>query len=177
MPSRVNRLMVKEAVEHYRSAGSMVAIAYRGISAEDATALRRKLRDDHVELRVVKNRLTKLAMGELGRDDFGSLLDGQTAVIVCDDPVRASKVAVEFTRERKLDVRGGWAEGRALSTEDIRRLATIPPKNVLLGRIAWLAAAPLTGLVGVLQAPCASLARALRAWGEKREGPQESEES
>ena len=108
-------------------------------------------------------------MKELGREEFGGFLDGQTAVITCDDPVGASKAAVEFTKERRLEVKGGWTESRTLSTEDVRRLATIPPRNVLLGQIAGLAVAPLRKLAGVIQAPYASIARALKAWNEGRE--------
>ncbi len=180
MPSRVNKLMVNETVERYRSAGCMVAVAYEGLSAEDSAALRKKLRDGDVDLRVVKNRITRIAMRELGRDDFGGLLGGQTAVIACDDPVGASKAAVEFTRDRKLELKGGWVDGRAVSTEEVKRLATIPPRQVLLGQIAGLTMAPLTKLAGMIQAPYASIARALNAWNETREGgekPKGSEES
>ncbi len=169
MPSRVNKLMVKETVERYRSAGCMVAVAYTGLSAADATELREKLRQGETDLRVVKNRIARIAMKELGREDFGGLLDGQTAVITCDDVLCASKVAVEFTRERRLEIKGGWAEGRTLSREDVRRLATIPPRDVLMGVIAGLVAAPSAKLAGVIQASYASIARALRAWGESRE--------
>ena len=180
MPSRVNKLMVDETVERYRSAGCMVAVAYKGISAEDSAVLRKKLRGGDVDLRVVKNRIARIAMRELGREGFGGLLDGQTAVIACDDPVGASKAAVEFTRARKLDLKGGWLEGRTVSTEEVRRLATIPSRQVLLGQIAGLVMAPLTKLAGMIQAPYASIARALNAWnetregGEKPEGPEES---
>ena len=170
MPSRVSELMVKETVERYRSAGCMVAVAYTALDAGEATALREKLRRDDVDIRVVKNRITKIAMRELGREGFSGFLEGQTAVITCDDLVGASKAAVEFTRERRLDVKGGWTEGRTLSTADVRRLATIPPKSVILGQIAWLAAGPLVKLVGLMQAPYASIARELKAWSERREG-------
>ncbi len=180
MPSRINRLMVNETVERYRSAGCMVAVAYEGLSAEDSAELRKKFRDDDVDLRVVKNRIARIAMRELGRDDFAGLLDGETAVIACDDPVGASKAAVEFTKARKLELKGGWLEGRTVSTEEVMRLATIPPRQVLLGQIAGLVMAPLTKLAGMIQAPYASIARALSAWNETREGgqkPEGSEES
>jgi large subunit ribosomal protein L10 len=172
--------MVNETVERYRSTGCMVAVAYEGLSGEDSAALRKRLRDDDVDLRVVKNRIARIAMRELGRDGFGGLLEGQTAVIACDDPVGASKAAVEYTKARKLELKGGWLEGRTVSTEEVRRLATIPPRNVLMGQIAGLVVAPLTKLAGMVQAPYASIARALKAWnearegGEKREGPEES---
>jgi large subunit ribosomal protein L10 len=160
--------MVKEAADRFRDVENMVAVGYVGVAAEDAAALRQKLREDNVDLRVVRNRVSRLAFAEIGREEFGRLLEGETAVISADDPVRASKAAVEFVRERKLELRGGWAQGRELSPEEVRRLATIPSREVLLARVAGLAAAPLRALVGMIQAPHASLARAIRAWNEDR---------
>ncbi len=177
VPSRVNRLMVKETVERYRSAGCMVAVAYTGLDAADATALRDKLRQSDADIQVVKNRVTRIAMRELGREDFGGLLDGQTAVITCGDLLDASKAAVEFTRKRRLELKGGWADGKTLSRENVRRLATIPSMNALMGSLAGLVAAPSAKLVGMIQAPYASIARALRAWGESREDGEKPEDS
>lgn len=178
MPSRVNKLMVEETVERYRSAGCMVAVAYTGLSAADATALREKLRRSEVDLRVVKNRIARIAMRELGREDFGGFLDGQTALMTSDDVLGASKAAVEFVKERKLELKGGWVDGRTLSKQEVRHLATIPPRDVLMGQIAGLTVAPSAKLAAVIQASYASIARALMAWGEKRgdgENPQDGQ--
>jgi len=168
VPSRVKKMMLQETVEHYRDVQSMVAVAYEKISAEDATALRQDLRKKAVDLRVVRNRVARRAFAEIGRDSFAELLTGQVAVIAAEDVVEASKAADELAKERKLEVRGGWAEGRDLSREEVAQLAKLPGRMALLAQIAGLAAAPLRSLVGMIGAPGAALARALRAWNDKR---------
>ncbi|MHC4201932.1 MAG: 50S ribosomal protein L10 [Planctomycetota bacterium] len=168
MPSRLKKLMVKEAAERYAEADSLVAVSYERIDAEEASALRRSFRERNVELRVVRNRVTRLAFDEIGRSAFAAFLDGEVAVIAAEDPVEASKAAVELARERKLEVKGGWAEGAAITQEEVRRLSALPSRKALLAQIAGLAAAPLVRLVGMMGAPAAALARALGAWNEKR---------
>ena len=172
MPSRVKKLMVKETAERYADISrALVAISYEGISAEDAAALRRSMGEKCVDIRVVRNRVARRAFDEIGRAEFGRLLDGEIAVIAAEDPVEASRAAVELAREKELDVKGGWAEGRTLTREDVRQLSALPPRKMLFAQIAALAAAPLTRLVRMIGAPAACLARALRAWNEKRESP------
>jgi len=168
VPSRLKKLMVKEAAERYAEADSLVAVSYEKIDAEEASALRRSFRERNVDLRVVRNRITRLAFDEIGLSAFAAFLDGEVAVIAAEDPVEASKAAVELARERKLEVKGGWAEGAAITQEEVRRLSALPSRKALLAQIAGLAAAPLVRLVGMMGAPAAALARALRAWNEKR---------
>ena len=176
MPSRLKKLMLKEAVERYRDAQSVVAVSYEKISAEDATALRRDLREKNIDLRVVRNRVVRRAFEELGRDGFGQLLSGPVAVIAAEDVAEASRAADELAKERRLEIRGGWADGRDLTPEEVAKLAKLPGRKALLAQIAGLAAAPLRSLVGMVGAPGAALARALRAWNEKR-GEEPGQES
>ena len=169
MPSRMKELMAQELVERYRPVGGMVAIGYGGIPAEEATALRRDLRAKRVDLRVVKCSIARIAFEQLGRKEFGEFLQGQVAVLSSADPVAASKAALELARTKKFPVKGGWTEGRALSPEEVKKLAEIPPKEVLLAQMARLIAAPIVRLAAALGAPGASLARAIKAWNDKRE--------
>jgi len=168
VPSRVKELMAQELVDRYRPVGGMVAIGYGGIPAEEATTLRRDLRAKRVDLRVVKCSIARIAFEQLGRKEFGEFLQGQVAVLSSADPVAASKAATELARTKKFPVKGGWAEGRTLSPEEVKRLAEIPPREALLAQMARLIAAPVTRLAAALGAPAASLARAIKAWNEKR---------
>lgn len=169
MPSRVKKLMVRETAERYADVGrALVAISYERVSAEDAAALRRSMREKSVDIRVVRNRVARRAFDEIGRAEFGRLLAGEMAVIAAEDLVEASKAAVELAQEKDLDVKGGWADGCLLTEADVRRLSALPPRKMLFAQIAGLAAAPLRRLVGMIDAPAASLARVLRAWNEKR---------
>ncbi len=168
MPSRLKQLMLKEAVERYRDTQGMVAVSYEKVSAENATAFRQDLRKRKINLHVVRNRVARRAFEELGRGGFGELLTGPAAVISADDVVEASKAADEIVKEWNLEIRGGWADGRDLTQEEVMRLAKLPGRTALLAQIAWLAAAPLRSLVGMIGAPGAALARVVKAWNDKR---------
>lgn len=168
MPSRVKELTVKETLERYSSAGGIVAVEYPGVTAEEATALRRELREKSVGFRVVNKNLARVAFGQLGYGELGDLMEGRIALVSAEDPVEASKAAATLAKERKFNVRGGVGDGKILSASDVNTLASIPSKKALFAQIAGLAAAPLRGLVGMIGAPGASLARVIMSWNEKR---------
>ena len=168
MPSRVKELTVKETVERYSSVGAFIAVDYPGVSAEGAAAFRKDLREKNVDFRVLKNNLAKVAFKELGCERLGDMIGGRLAIVAAEDAVEASKAAAELAKELKFKVKGGWGEGKLLSTDDIKKLAAIPSRKALFAQIAGLATAPLRALVGMIGAPGASLARAMQAWNEKR---------
>lgn len=179
MPSRVNRLMHAEMVARYRDVGDMVLIGYRGLNASEVGAFRADLRAGGARMRVVKNRLTIRAFSDLGRPEVARLLDGPTAILNGgDDPVALARLACEFAkRNDKLEVKGGVVEGRLLTADEVRRLATLPGRSELQGQIVGLACAPGAAVASALAAPGGRLAGAIRALVEKREKSDKAEEA
>jgi len=173
----VKRLMVEETAGRYRDMAGMVAITYSGIAAGDADAVRSELLAKNVRLRVVKNSVTRVAMEQLGHPEFGKLLDGPVAIVSSSDPLAASRAAVAIAKERNLQVKGGWAEGKDLAAADVVKLALLPSREALLAKLAGCIAGPARSLASLLVAPCASLARAVKAWNEKREGARAGQDS
>lgn len=174
MPSELKTLMVEELRERFGTVQNMIVVAYHGIPAEDATSIRRDLRGKQLRLRVVKNSMARRAVEELGKGEFGGLLDGPVAVISGEDPVAASKAALGITRGRKLEIKGGWVEGRAVSEQEVRALAALPSKEMVMARLAGAVIGPARKLMSMLQGPAGALARALKAWTEKKEGDESS---
>jgi len=170
VPSRFKELTVKETVARYREAGGLVVVDYPGATAEEATAFRSELREQKIEFRVVRKNLAKVAFGELGYPELSSALEGRVAIVSAENPVEASKAAAKLEKDKKFKVKGGWGDGKVLSVDEIKMLSKIPSREALLAQIAGLAVAPLRGLVGMIAAPGASLARVIKAWNEKREG-------
>jgi large subunit ribosomal protein L10 len=177
VPSRFKELTVRETVARYKESGGMVVVDYPGVTAEEATAFRRELREQSVEFRVVRKNLAKVAFGELGYPELSNALEGRVAIVSAGDPVEASKAAAKLAKDMKFKVKGGWGDGKVLSVDEITMLSKIPSREALLAQIAGLAVAPLRGLVGMIAAPAASLARAIKAWNEKREGGESGDSS
>jgi len=145
--------------ERLQRARTVILTDFRGLTVKEINQLRTRLREAGVEYRVVKNRLMRIAARQAGIAGLEAYLEGPTAAAFgYDDPVVPARVIHEFIRQmRKLDAKGGVAEGRPLTAQQVRQLADLPPRGVLLAQVAGGMRAPLQGLASVL----AGLLRAL----------------
>jgi len=127
---------------------------------------------------VLKNTLTSIAAREAGYQDLLPLLQGPTAVaFVHGDPVQAAKDLAEFARTHPaLVVKGGVLDGKVLAADEVRRLATLESREVLLARLAGLFQAPLQQTASLLAAPLRQVATMTSALRDKRAENQESEQ-
>lgn len=151
---------------------SSIAIVthYRGLTVKEMTLLRRKIRDVGAEYRVIKNTLARRAAGGDSFEGLNGILTGPTGLATSHDPVAIAKVLTEFAKTHpKLQVVGGVMEGRALSVEGIQALAKLPSRDVLLGQLVGVLAAPMRGLVTVLAALPGGLVRALDQIRQQKE--------
>ena len=142
---------VAELKDRLQSHTVAIATQYKGVTVEQVTDLRRKLRAAGVEFKVYKNTLVKRALDELGITGGAGLLEGPTAWAFSKDPVAPAKIIRDFAKEVKVvAMNGGILEGRAISKAQVESLATLPPKEVLLAQVIGTIAAPLRNLLGVL---------------------------
>ncbi len=162
--------IVKELEQKLQNATLVVFTDYRGITVEEMTALREKLRVPGVEYRVVKNTLTEFALQNTGYAEVIEKLEGPNAVVFSqDDPVGPAKTIYEFIKQyKKLEVKVGIVEGQVVSAEKIKSLADLPPREVLLGQVVGTMQAPITSLVYVLNANLTGLVRVLDGIREQK---------
>jgi large subunit ribosomal protein L10 len=159
-----------------RLEGSVAALLteYRGLKVAELGELRASLRGSSTEYRVLKNTLTSIAVREAGYEDLVALLQGPTAVaFVHGDPVQAAKDLAEFARTHpSLVLKGGVMDGKVLGAAEVRQLATLESREVLLARLAGLLQASAQQTVNLLAAPLrqvATMTAALR--DQKAEEP------
>lgn len=166
-------VQVQELQEKLRSASAVILTDFRGLNVGEINTVRRHLREAQAEYRVVKNTLLRIAASGLGITGLDALLAGPTAVaFVRGDVVEAAKVLQEFIRQaRKLEVKGGFLDGRILSPTDIQTLAQLPPKQELRARVVGGIQFPLLRLVSVLSGPVRSLVYVLEAIRRQRAEP------
>lgn len=147
---------------------------YRGLSVADLQSLRAQLRQYDSNIRVVKNTLTAIAAENAGFGSLGSLLQGPTALVIGrDDPVGPAKTVNDFARtSRILQIKGGILDGRLISAQEVESLASLPSRDVLLGRVVGGMQAPLYGMVSVMSGVIRSLAYALQARADQLGGEQ-----
>ena len=170
MANQEKTAAVAEITERFQGSSAAVLTEYRGLSMAQLTQLRRAL-GDGTTYTVVKNTLTKLAAAEAGFPVPEELLTGPTAIaFISGDPVEAARGLRDFSRTNPLLViKGGVLEGRALSPDEIRRLADVEPREVLLARLAGAMQGSLSKAAGLFQAPLAQVARLAAALQEKRQ--------
>jgi large subunit ribosomal protein L10 len=157
-----------------RLEGSVAALLteYRGLRVAELGELRASLRGSSTEYRVLKNTLTSIAVREAGYEGLVSLLQGPTAVaFVHGDPVQAAKDLAEFARSHPaLIVKGGVMDGKVLGADEVRQLATLESREVLLARLAGLLQASAQQTVNLLAAPLRQVATMTAALRDKTPG-------
>ena len=172
MPTDVKRQAVAELAEMLRSSSAMAVADYRGLKVSEMQTVRRTLRDGGVQLHVAKNRLLKIAADEAGRAELKPLLSGPTALATTDgDEAALAKALVEALRPyaRTVTVRGGMLGNQAIDPGQLTRLATLPTRDVLLGKVAGGMAAPMTGMAAVLAANIRNLVGVLSAIADQKQ--------
>ncbi len=171
MPTDEKRQAVAKLAELIRSSSALAVADYRGLKVSDMQSVRRTLRASGVQLHVAKNRLLKIAADEAGREELKPLLEGPTAIASIDgDAVAMAKALQEALRpySRVVSLRGGLLGGRPIDAAGLQRLATLPPREVLLGQLAGAMAAPIAGMAGVLAGNLRNLVGVLSAVANKK---------
>jgi large subunit ribosomal protein L10 len=162
---------VNEIADRFRAASATVITEYRGLSVSQITELRRALGGD-THYRVAKNTLVKIAATEAGVDGLDALFVGPTAVtFVNGDVVDAAKGLRNFAKDNPaLVIKGGVFEGKAVNADEIRKLADLESRDVMLAKLAGAMKANLSKAAATFQAPLTQLARLAQALHEKQGG-------
>ncbi len=180
MPNLINKLIVKELSDAFGSAQGMVICSVKGLSVAETDGLRDSLAEHGVSLRIVRNRLAKLALSECGVEPPDDMLVGNIACAWGDpeETINAAKVlhTSPARKEGKVVFKGGLFEGELLDANAATGLAALPGKLELRTMMVSLLAGPARNLVGLLAAPGASLARVLQARVDKEPGEKAPEE-
>jgi large subunit ribosomal protein L10 len=160
---------VAELTDKFRESSATVLTEYRGLTMSELTTLRRTLGRE-TTYKVSKNTLTKRAASEAGVTGLDDLLVGPTAIaFVGGDPVVAAKGLRDFAKTHPtLVIKGGVIDGRPMSADDIRTLADLESREVLLAKLAGAMKGTLTKAAGLFQAPLSQVARLAAALQEKK---------
>ena len=171
MPTDEKRQAVTELADLLRSSSAMAVADYRGLKVSEMQSVRKSLRDAGVQLHVAKNRLLKIAADQADRTELKPMLEGPTALAtISGDEVTLARALQEAFRPYKVvTVRGGLLGGAVVDATGLARMASLPTREVLLGKFAGGIASPLTGFAGVLAANLRNLAGVLNALADQKQ--------
>jgi large subunit ribosomal protein L10 len=169
---------VEQLQEEFSRATVTVLAEYRGLTAGQMNRLRKAVREADGRCRVAKNRLTKRAVADSANEKVVPLLRGPLALLIgFADPVAMAKVVTKLAGELpKLEIRGALLDGQVLPADDVKALAALPPREVVLAQLLGVLQAPATQLLRTLNEPAAMLARLVDALA-KRAGDDDGAES
>ncbi|MEU8815257.1 50S ribosomal protein L10 [Actinoplanes sp. NPDC048796] len=161
---------VSELTDDFRNSSATVLTEYRGLTVKQLTELRRSLGKD-TKYSVSKNTLAKRAATDAGIEGLDNLFAGPTALaFISGDPVEAAKGLRAFAKANPvLKIKGGVFEGKAISADDVNKIADLESREVLLAKLAGAMKGNLSKAAGLFQAPLSQVARLAAALQEKRE--------
>ena len=170
MPTEAKRETVAELRDELSRHRTLIVSEYRGLTVRELSEIRRALRRQGVSYRVVKNRLMRIAAHQ-DAPALASLLSGPTAIAFGNDESHTAKAVIDVTRTYRLvKITGGLLSGKAINADGVTRLATLPSREVLLGRLAGAIQSPTATLAGLLGANIRNLGNALVQLRDQRAG-------
>jgi len=167
--------IIQELQEEISESSIGILTDYRGLTNSEITALRRKIQESNGSYRVVKNTLARLAAERADKADLTKGFEGPVAIAFGrGDMSQISKTITDYIRTSgsTVSIRGGFISDRMLSSAEVTNIANLPPREVLLARVAGGMKSPIYGLVNCLASPLRGLAGVLQARIQQLEGEQ-----
>jgi len=159
---------VTELKEVFKTTNTVVVAHYAGLTVAQMQVLRKQARQAGATVKVAKNRLAKIALEGSDVASIGTLLKGPTVIAYSNDPVGASKVAVDFAKgNEKFVILGGAMGKTALDPNGVKALAALPSLDELRAKLVGLLMAPATKIAQIANAPAAKVARVIQAYANK----------
>ncbi|MDX2066631.1 MAG: 50S ribosomal protein L10 [Fimbriimonadaceae bacterium] len=177
MPTPQKAQVIERTREWYAKSTGVVFTDYRGLKVKELQHLRSELRKKGGEIHIVKNTLFRRAVGDDAKGLPTELDNGTTAyAFVFENEADVAKTLLDFARtSKKLVVKGGLFSGRTYTAKEVEALSELPPKEVLIAQVIGAIAAPLSNLVGTVEAIYADPIRTIYAVADKANEGSESD--
>lgn len=162
--------VIQQITDKINESKSMVIADYRGLNVAQVTELRKQLREAGVEYKVLKNTMTRFAAKNAGIEGLDEILTGPNAIAFgMEDAVSPAKILVDYAKKNdKLEIKAGVLENKVLSIDEVKALAEIPSRDVLLSMVLRGMQGPISGFVNVLQGTIRNLVYVLAAIQEEK---------
>jgi len=172
--SREKKVQIIDSLQQVFSRCSIgILTDYRGLSANEMTDLRRRLRELGIEYKVVKNTLARFAAQRAGKEEMVSFFEGPVAIAFgygdITEPARALADYIQASKA-SMNIKGGFLPDRLLTSEDVTTLSTLPSREILLARVLGGMQSPISALVSQLTAPMRGIIGVLQARIQQLEG-------
>lgn len=176
----VKRVVTKEAkqaeidqlIEDFKNSATVLVVDYLGLNVTEITDLRKELRDNGVQMKVVKNTMLRRAAQAAEIEGLEDVLKGPSAIVFSEDLVAPAKILTDKVKSLDaLEIKGGIVEGRVASLSDIEAVAKMPSREGLLSMLLSVLQAPMRNTASVLSQanPARKMAYALKAVADTKD--------
>jgi large subunit ribosomal protein L10 len=171
MPTKQKEQAVQDLVKDARECKGIIVTSFKALKTVEFNEMRQKIRGFNSEYRVVKNSLTKIALRNAGLEKLAEALDGPSAIVLeRGDALATIKAIFEFAKTHEnLKVTAGVLDGKILNKDQLRAIATLPSREVLIAKLLGTLQAPSVNLVSVLQTPLRDLVNVLDQVAKREE--------
>lgn len=168
----IRERMAEEIKQCVESRGNTFVISYSGVNGFQMNQFRKNLEKIGSQVFVSRNTIAQLALKELSYEKLAEKISGQTAFIWSDaDSVEISKILIKFGKEREgVVVQGGILDGNFIGADEVKRLADLPSREILLTMLAATIQSPLTRLASALNGKTRELIYLLKQLSEQKGG-------
>ena len=162
--------ILEQIAENLKNQQSMLFVDYKGLGVQDLSQLRKQLKEVGAKMEIAKKTLLAKTFSEQGIEVNFKEMEGQIGVVYSfEDPVSGVKAAYTFAKgNENLKLLIGYMESSVLTTEQVKELAQLPSREQLITTFVGTLAAPIQGLVRVMEGNIKGLVIALNAIGEKK---------
>jgi large subunit ribosomal protein L10 len=154
MKKSAKQALKTDLAGRFQKANAAIVAEYRGLKVSELTDLRVKLREAKAEFKIIKNRIAKVSIKEDAPDcePLSKSLKGPIGIVFCyGDAAQAAKSLLDFGKDKEIfKVTFGVMDGKGVSVADLKAIASLPSREVLLGQIVGSLVAPHRGILGVL---------------------------
>ena len=168
MNKEKKKIYINEMKDFFKKTSSVLVTHYQGLTVKQIDELRTEMRKHGILFKITKNRITKLALEGSKFKKLENLFSGPTAVAFSEDAITSAKILTKFAKSNSnLKIIGGIMEDQQLSSEDVKKIATLPTLNEARAKIVGILTSPAQKIMSILLAPGSKIAILAHAKSKK----------
>ena len=150
---------ITEMTANFENSEAVLVTHYQGLTVKQLDDLRKQMRDQGIQFKITKNRITKLALEKTKCKDLANLFTGPTAVALSKDAISSAKILTKFSKENSnLKILGGIMGKDVLDVAGVAKVATLPTLDEARAKIIGILRSPAQKITSILLAPASKIA-------------------
>ena len=159
MSKEQKKTYINEMTANFENSEAVLVTHYQGLTVKQLDELRKQMREQGIQFKITKNRITKLALEKTKCKDLANLFTGPTAVALSKDAISTAKILTKFSKENNnLKILGGIMGKDVLDVAGVAKVATLPTLEEARAKIVGILRSPAQKITSILLAPASKIA-------------------